>query len=217
MDKFDRLLDAIEHTDSYSDEDLLEMLSDPELRIAYHLMAASRSYMAKKPVPETDSEWQRFAACHLHNQQRPLLSRLLGRRLSAAAITTAVVSLAAVAAGISFSVISPSSKSEAMVSDHPASSDVSIARAPYSIALVAPTDSATVVSVITFKDKSLAEILNVICRHYGAEVVYKGKNSRQLRLFFNWDPSLSIDEVVGQLNNFEQIDINLNGSKIVVN
>ena len=84
MDKYDRLLDAIEHPGKYSDEELKEMLSDPELRRAYRLMAATRSFMAEKPEPDVDSEWQRFSARHLQ-PRRPLVVRLFGGRPVAAA------------------------------------------------------------------------------------------------------------------------------------
>lgn len=215
MDKYDRLLDAIEHPGKYSDEELKEMLSDPELRRAYRLMAATRSFMAEKPEPDVDSEWQRFSARHLQ-PRRPLVVRLFGGRPVAAAAVAAIVSLAAVAAGITISVRSsaPDAGSAGEVySDYPVAGAIA---ATDTVADVAPADSA-IVSAVTFKDEPLSVILGEIGRHYGAEVVFKNPDTGRLRLYYNWNSSMTLDAIVDQLNNFEQINIDLSGKKIIVN
>lgn len=214
MDKYDRLLDAIEHPGKYTDEELKEMLSDPELRRAYRLMAATRSFMAEKPEPDVDSEWQRFSARHLQ-PRRPFVVRIFGGRSVAAAAVAAVVSLAAVAAGITMSVRSSAPEEGSSVelnADYPVAAAIA---ATDTVADAAPADS-VVVSAVTFKDEPLSVIIGEIGRHYGAEVVFKNPDTGRLRLYYNWNPSMTLDAIVDQLDNFEQININLSGKKIIV-
>ena len=215
MDKYDRLLDAIEHPGKYSDEELKEMLSDPELRRAYRLMAATRSFMAEKPEPDVDSEWQRFSARHLQ-PRRPLVVRLFGGRPVAAAAVAAIVSLAAVAAGITISV-----RSSAPDAGVPVRSTL-IIRLPGAIAAtdtvadVAPADSA-MVSAVTFKDEPLSVILGEIGRHYGAEVVFKNPDTGRLRLYYNLNSSMTLDAIVDQTQQFRADQYRSERQKIIVN
>lgn len=216
MDNLDRLLDAIEHPGKYPDEELNALLSDHELRRAYRLMAASRSSMIEQSDPDVDSEWQRFSARHL-SQRKPFVLRLIGRRPVAAAAIAALVSLAAVAAGITITKrvnLRDKEVAETVQAYDGASDRVeAIAFGPDS--LTAQADSAAV-SIVTFKDETLVDILAAMGRRYGLEVEFKNPDARRLRLYFNWNPAISLEETVEQLNNFEQINISLRNNKLIV-
>lgn len=215
MDKYDRLLDAIEHPGKYTDEDLREMLSDPELRKAYRMLAATRSFMAEKPEPDTDMEWQRFASRHLQ-PRRPLVARLFGGRQPAVAAVAAIVSLAAVAAGITVTVRTAASGTGSGAGTEPGYAASTAVAEPDTVARVAQADTAAL-SIVTFRDKPLAGILGAIGSHYGAEVVFRRPDTGQLRLYYNWNPSMTLDAIVEQLNSFEQINIKLSDNKLIVN
>lgn len=215
MDKYDRLLDAIEHPGNYTDDELNDLLSDPELRRAYRLMAASRSALIRQPEPDVDSEWDRFAAQHL-TSRRPLIVRLIGRWPVAAAIVVGLVSIAAVAAGITITkaVSAPAAAPDAVEATRPDHYAGVVISEPDTV--VVSSDSASV-SIVTFKDETLSDLLNALGKHYGAEVEFKNPAARRLRLYYNWNPALTLDETVEQLNNFEQINLSLSNEKIVVN
>ncbi|MDE6436595.1 MAG: DUF4974 domain-containing protein, partial [Muribaculaceae bacterium] len=71
-------------------------------------------------------------------------------------------------------------------------------------------------SVAIFANGPPADIPSDISQVYGTEVVFKSDSARGLRLFFRWDTNLTAAEVVELLNNFEQIDIHIEGRTITV-
>ena len=61
-DNIDRLLDALEHPENYTDAEVEQILADPEAREVYDMLRKTAD--ASSPVPEInlDEEWQRFEA-----------------------------------------------------------------------------------------------------------------------------------------------------------
>lgn len=218
-DKYYRLFDAIEHPGDFSDNEIESLLADPELKEAYRLIAASRSALAPQPEPDIDSEWQSFAARHIGSDKgsgRRHIFRLPGRR-NAAAIIIITVSVAAVAAGIGLRIASERNDSRA--DDIAAVADNRADDAAASMTLVPDTVAAsdsTSRALVIFKNESLSDILDSVARRYGAEVVFDNADKRRLRLYYNWNPALGLEETVTQLNSFEQIDMTLAGNTITV-
>ncbi len=56
MDKIDRLLDAIEHPDRYSEKDVEAMLADPEVMEVYRLLDTIKAVLTPIPAPDVDTE-----------------------------------------------------------------------------------------------------------------------------------------------------------------
>lgn len=214
MDKFDRLLEAIEHPDRFSTEELEEMLADDESRSYYQFMAASRSAMTPQPEPDIDKEWQHFADHHM--RRKPLIVRLAARRGAAAAAVITAVALGAVAGSL---IINRSSELPANTVQASLSAPVTT-RIDKTIPLDQDTtvraDSASVVFV-TFNNEPLVKIVAELADHYQAEVVINNQSAKKLRLYYNWNPGLTLQQILDQLNNFEQINITLSDNKIIVN
>lgn len=85
--------------------------------------------------------------------------------------------------------------------------------------LTGKTDSVTQAAgsnFVIFKDKTLESILEEISVNYGTKVRFENPRVKELRLFFKWDKSLTPAQIVAQLNNFDKIDISLNGDVITV-
>ena len=48
------------------------------------------------------------------------------------------------------------------------------------------------------------------------EVMFKNKDARQIRMFYQWKPDYSLEKVVEMLNNFEAFSIRHEGNKLIV-
>lgn len=211
-DNADRLLEAVEHPERYSDEELAMLFNDSEVRNLYDTMTKTSGLLTETPEPDIDMEWRRFAAA---NRKKKLL-RLPFSRHAAAAVVAIVASLAMVAAtiGIKYTI------------EHPAPQETDV-RQPYEATEgtsgtdIAVQDSMTpeslpVPETRVFSDETLERIIVEICEYYGASAEFKSAAAKNLRLYFKWDQSQPLSDVVDQLNNFEQIDITLDKEVITV-
>lgn len=64
-DKTDLLLEAVEHPERFSDEDLASLFADPEIRDLYGMMCKGADAMADIPTTDIDREWEVFAGRHM--------------------------------------------------------------------------------------------------------------------------------------------------------
>lgn len=71
-------------------------------------------------------------------------------------------------------------------------------------------------SPVLFDNASLGEIVETIAKTYGVKARFEVEAKRQLRLFYKFDPKNTLQNTIDRLNNFEQIDITLEGSELVV-
>ena len=86
---------------------------------------------------------------------------------------------------------------------------------------VAPTDTipdetTPLPETIVFKGENFERILADIAGYYGATVKFNQDAAKSLKLYFEWDQSLPLSEVVEQLNNFEQINITITDKILTV-
>ena len=73
-----------------------------------------------------------------------------------------------------------------------------------------------VLKPILFEDKTLEIIMKEISETYKVEVRFNNNDAAGLRLYYRLDPSLPLSEVLEQLNTFEQININRNGTILII-
>lgn len=216
MDKTDRLLSALDNTESYSDSQLETLLSDPEMRELYaDIRLIKGSISSSDPAaPDVDAEWQRFS-------RRAGLHRRLSLRKVAAIIAGGVVAAGAVAATFGIAV----SRNETAYSE--ASEPVAVAAAapqrdsqatdPAALPDVAQKEAGEEAAKLRrFSDASLESILAEIGSRHGVSVVFINPEKRSLRLFFTWDTAMPLPEVVDALGNFEQMEVALADSVITV-
>lgn len=212
MDKYELVLDIIEHPDNYSEEQLREILADPEAKNIYSLLCDVDTAVAGSGDPDVDAEWSAFAEKHL-TKRRPWYLWFGNRAASIAAV--ALTSILAVAAGIAVTVavvdhsrpLAPAEATEQVAAtaavQQPADADADTIAAP-----TAP---------VLFENATLEAVMQAVGAAYGTDVRFDSRDAAALRLYYRLDPAMPLDEVVSQLNTFEQINISRDGNTLVIN
>lgn len=205
MDNLDKLLEAIEHPENFSTEELQQLLSDPDTHRLYQMLCATRaqSFIFE---PETlteeiiDAQWQR-----LKRKRNPLLLHWLADRKVAAVISLVIISCSIVAVGVSMS-LRQSEKT---------TSAPDVAGLLPDDATVNPAETAETVSlpqdtVIIFEDRTLDDVLKELAPYYGVAVELKYSKSKETRLFLKWESTTSLDDLIEHLNSFDRINLTIN-------
>ena len=216
-DNIDRLLDALEHPENYSDAEVEQLLTDPDTREVYDMLHKVAD--ASAPVSEInlDEEWRRFEA---NKPKRiPVILRWLSfmaSRNAAAVVIALVGTLAVVAATIGVSHYFIADKELAQTEQIEQQKQTDIANANVAPTDTIPAETTPLPETIVFKGENLERILADIAEYYSATVKFNQDAAKSLKLYFDWDQSLPLNEVVEQLNNFEQIDITLTDKVLTV-
>ena len=236
-EKIKRLLDAQEHPEHYTDEELCEIIRDarPLARMKRALMEArtededinvekawkvfslSHPDSSRSNEPETASSG--LSSVESHPTAQPSHHRV-PRWLRVAAVFLGCVFLA----GVTFAAMtrlgwiqSPFAEEKPEVAQ----------RAPI---MAVPRDTASTADSITpkqetkkpapvvkvFDNATLLDILSAMGQYYGLKVVYSTATAKAIRLHFEWDQAKSIDANIAILNGFQQISITRNGDTLNV-
>lgn len=212
-DNIDRVIEAIDYPERFSDAEIAEMLHGPSAREFYEMMSRASDALSKTPQPDIDREWTEFAANRFPT--RNAVKYLFGSRKAAAVALIAVASLAVVAAtvGITRSFFRDEEPSmEAIADDGKPTTitDAGIVTDSIEVPVAKPDE------VVVFRNETFGNIISTIGKHYGATVNFNDVESKNLRLYFRWDKSDSLTEIVEQLNIFERITIRVSGAVIIV-
>lgn len=209
MDKYDLVLDIIEHPGDYTAGQLHDILSDPEAKEIYTLLCKAGDAVRRVDEPDVDAEWDAFSQSH------PLRRRFPWPGSRAATVAAIVgMSLVAVAAGIVFTVALTVHNPGPVVGEVAVtSSDMSVA----ADSLPAGEDTLKVNSApVMFENEPLEKIMKEVSAAYGVEVKFNNVETAKLHLYYRLDPTLSLNEIVEQLNTFEQIDIRRSGDILII-
>ena len=211
MDKYELVLDIMEHPGNYTSDRLAEILSDSEIREIYNILSKTESALKTVEDADVDAEWADFSAKHPMSR-RPRFMWSGSRAASIAAIVG--TSIVAVAAGIAVNV--------AVLDQTPEPIDDSVIVAP---AVAAMTDDTIItrddsvkgsIAPVMFEDESLEKIVREIAEAYGVEVRFDNIDAASLHLYYKFNPLLPLDEIVEQLNTFEQINIARQDNLLIV-
>lgn len=216
-DNIDRLLDALEHPENYSDAEVEQLLTDSEAREVYDMLRKTAD--ASAPVSEInlDEEWRRFEA--KQPKCRPVILRWLSfiaSRNAAAVVIALVGTLAVVAATIGVTHYFIADKELAQTEQIEHQKQTAIADSKVAPTDTIPAETTPLPETIVFKGENLERILADMAGYYGVTVKFNQDAAKSLQLYFEWDQSLPLNEVVEQLNNFEQIDITLTDKVLTV-
>ena len=220
MDKYDLVLDIIEHPGNYTSCDLEAILEDPETREIYNLLCKTDSALIAHEEEEVDvdSEWEAFS-----RKSGFILQRFRMRGVRAASVITIICSsLVAMALGVvvTMAVIDRKAKpeTETKVLNSAVSVDKDNVKTQDNPSENGNSDTAQQEegSSILFEDMPLSTVIETICATYNVEVKYDNDEVGSLHLYFRFDPSMSLDEVVSQLNTFESINITKEGNILTV-
>ncbi len=208
MDNLDKLLEAIEHPENFSTEELTQILSDPETHKLYNLLCAtrgqdfSRPYLSKEDV---EHEWEKLKR---NNKKRSFLTWFV-RKKAAAVIILSLISCSIVAVGVSIQ-LTQSEKKDAD-SGHFNSTQITSTVHSKNIEL---NNNQLNDTIIIFENEKLDVILNKISPYYNINVDLNSPYSKEVRLFLKWDSTMSIDELIDHLNTFDRITLSLNDSTL---
>lgn len=211
MDKYDLVLNIIEHPEKYSSEQLSEIMSEPETREIYDLLCKTESAIKGSGEPDVNTEWGKFLNAHSVRRRR-VFSWLGGRAASIAAIVGS--SIAAVAAGIAVTVSVIDHKSEPIAENTAVAPSAAVVSTD---TIATKCDTVNVcLTPVTFENEPLEIIMKEVAKAYGIEVKFNDMNVASLHLYYKFDPSLTLNEVIEQLNTFEQINIKRNGNTLTI-
>lgn len=197
-DKLAKVLDATEHPEQYTDEQLEELFRDEECAAYYRLMCeASSAYVETHTESEADidAEWQRIVNRHK--------GRMILRKVAAVIIAVIVMS------GISYAAVRLiQNRYQPMPESIPTVSQTAENH-------VGPMEEAAD-SLYTFQNAELQDILTAVSAHYQLRTEYRSGEARHIRLYIKWNKAESVDSMLQRLNKFEKVNLTLSSDYIIV-
>ena len=201
-EKMKRLLDAQDHPETFTEEELQAMLKEDELRETAELMARlKQAYIGKETEDiDVDAEWQRFAS---QNPKRWSL------RIAASFIGLLMLS------GIAYAtihIISSSRSQQADVQNTTAgnqgdrSLDSGRNQGP---APLIPEPK-------TFENVPLKDITAELASFYHIAIVVRNDETAALRLYYQWNPQMPLKQVVEELNRFERVNLTFTSDTLII-
>ena len=246
MDKFEKILDIIDHQEKYSDEEIREILQDEECRKLYQTMVevdsallqqnlntqASISHSPADAVssnsslgnssPNIDEEWEKFSQEHqlegkathpiVQEESHPITS---WRKLAASIAGFVFIS------GIAFAAIHTYIKRSQEPTQVTADTHPEVIKSD-SAKQVAAKDSLThpkpekPVIHKTFENVAFEQMLSEIASYYDLQVKFENNEDKTLRLYYEWNSHSSIENIVKELNQFENVNIELQQNELIV-
>ena len=219
MDKFEKILDMIDHQEKYSDEEIRELLQDEECRKFYQTMMEVDSALVKQetPVVDIDKDWEKFEEVHSDELNGKNDDKNNGRWASWRKMAASIAGFILVS-GIAFAAIHTYIKKsqEPMLANESHTELV----AKDSVEQVAAKDSLAKVEKPaihkTFENVAFDKMIAEIAAYYDMQVKFENAEAKSLRLYYEWDSHSSIESIVKELNQFENVNIEVVGQNIIV-
>ena len=224
MDKFEKILDIIDHQEKYSDEEIREILQDEECRKLYQTMMEVDSALENpSPIINIDEEWEKFSQEHQLQEEatqnaaqeaasQPITS---WRKLAASIAGFVLIS------GIAFAAIHTYIKRSQETTQVTADTHPEVIKSD-SAKQVAATDSLTHPKPEkpaihkTFENVAFEQMISEIASYYDLQVKFENNEDKTLRLYYEWNSHSSIENIVKELNQFENVNIELQQNELIV-
>ncbi len=221
-----RFLDIHAETEQYADKDLEELFSDEKMQdILKTTTECKQALVAEEEADNVDvnTEWETFKQTRLTQQTKETPAHLKGKSSShfaykiAASIASIVMLSGVVLAAIHWNTHRHDSQQKAEIVDSTKNNSSSHALAISTKENQVKGDSTTCAtpSIKSFDNVELGEILTEMGKYYNKQVVNRG-GSAHLRLRFEWNPSLPLEENIKILNSFEHIHVVLESESIII-
>lgn len=208
-DKRAMFLDMQDHPEKYTDEQITALLADDDIKaFAETLVMSKRAVMRQTSEHvDVDDAWQQFAEAHSLPRRN---------RYKIAAVTTGIVFLSgmALAAVVRWGIFAPTNRN-ADQPQKPQTERVITTDSLRQDSVAAPKDSVDR-SPVTFEDAELGTILTQMGAFYHVNVTFGKEASRHIRLYFQWDKHLDLQQQIDLLNAFDRINITLQGNSLNV-
>ena len=231
--KWDMLLDLLEHPEKYSETQKDELLGDKEVNELYQQLIETRQSLdfamskEKMKMPSIDAEWEKLKE---EKQQKEEMSQNAETQQTAKLFPlwspmrkVAAVAAVLVVSGITFAAIhlvtrsyqpSDNNNTELVSSRKDSIQQVS---APQKSNIEEKTDSASLAQLpLVYENAELQNILTPIAGHFHLQVTYQNESARHIRLFLQLEKNMSLDDIIELLNHFEKVNIRHEGQTLIV-
>lgn len=231
--KWDMLLDLLEHPEKYSETQKDELLGDEEVNELYQQLIEIRQSLdfakskEEMKLPSIDAEWEKLKEekqqkedmnQNAETQQTAKLFPLWSPMRKVAAVAAVLV-----VSGITFAAIhlitrshqaSDNSNTE-LVSSH--KNSIQQVSAPQKSNIEEKTDSASLAQLpLVYENAELQNILTPIAEHFHLQVTYQNESARHIRLFLQLEKNMSLDDIIELMNHFEKVNIRHEGQTLIV-
>lgn len=231
--KWDMLLNLLEHPEKYSETQKDELLGDEEVNELYLQLIETRQSLdfAKSKegmnMPSIDAEWEKLKE---EKQQKEEMNQNAETQQTAKLFPlwspmrkVASVAAVLVVSGITFAAIHLVTRSHQASDKHNtelvASRKDSIQQVPtpQKSNIEEKTDSASLAQLpLVYENAELQNILTPIAGHFHLQVTYQNESARHIRLFLQLEKNMSLDDIVELLNHFEKVNIRHEGQTLIV-
>lgn len=231
--KWDMLLDLLEHPEKYSETQKDELLGDEEVNELYQQLIETRQSLdfakskEKMKMPSIDAEWEKLKE---EKQQKEEMNQNAETQQTAKLFSlwspmrkVAAVAAVLVVSGITFAAIHLVTRSHQTSDKHNtelvASQKDSIQQvsAPQKSNIEEKTDSASLAQLpLVYENAELQNILTPIAGHFHLQVTYQNESARHIRLFLQLEKNMSLDDIIELLNHFEKVNIRHEGQTLIV-
>ena len=231
--KWDMLLNLLEHPEKYSETQKDELLGDKEVNELYQQLIETRQSLdfamskEKMKMPSIDAEWEKLKE---EKQQKEEMNQNAETQQTAKLFSlwspmrkVAAVAAVLVVSGITFAAIhlvtrshqpSDNSNTELVASQKDSIQQVS---APQKSNIEEKTDSASLAQLpLVYENAELQNILTPIVGHFHLQVTYQNESARHIRLFLQLEKNMSLDDIIELLNHFEKVNIRHEGQTLIV-
>ena len=231
--KWDLLLDLLEHPEKYSETQKDELLGDEEVNELYQQLVETRQSLdfakskEEMKLPSIDAEWEKQKE---EKQQKEEMSQNAETLQTAKLFPlwspmrkVAAVAAVLVVSGITFAAIhlvtrshQPSDKNNTeLVASHKDS--IQQVSAPQKSNIEEKTDSASLAQLpLVYENAELQNILIPIAEHFHLQVTYQNESARHIRLFLQLEKNMSLDDIIELMNHFEKVNIRHEGQTLIV-
>lgn len=231
--KWDMLLNLLEHPEKYSETQKDELLGDKEVNELYLQLVETRQSLdfgkskEEMKMPSIDAEWEKLKE---EKQQKEEMSQNAETQQTAKQLPlwssmrkVAAVAAVLVVSGITFAAIhlvtrshqpSDNSNTELVASQKDSIQQVS---APQKSNIEEKSDSASLAQLpLVYENAELQNILTPIAGHFHLQVTYQNESARHIRLFLQLEKNMSLDDIIELLNHFEKVNIRHEGQTLIV-
>ena len=224
MDKFEKILDIIDHQEKYSDEEIREILQDEECRKLYQTMVEVDSALeSPSPIINVDEEWEKFSQEHqlqeeaTQNAAQEAASHPITSWRKLAASIAGFVLISGIAFAAIHTYIKRSQEPIQVTADtHPEviKSD-SAKQVAAKDSLTHPKPEKPAIHK-TFENVAFEQMISEIASYYDLQVKFENNEDKTLRLYYEWNSHSSIENIVKELNQFENVNIELQQNELIV-
>ena len=223
MDKFEKILDIIDHQEKYSDEEIREILQDEECRKLYQTMVEVDSALENSsPIINVDEEWEKFSQeHHLQEESHPIVQEAAFHPITSWRKLAASIAGFVLISGIAFAAIHTYIKRSQETTQVTADTHPEVIKSD-SAKQVAAKDSLTHPKPEkpaihkTFENVTFEQMISEIASYYDLQVKFENNEDKTLRLYYEWNSHSSIENIVKELNQFENVNIELQQNELIV-